>query len=216
MVGQSLPSISSLRRVPPPPPPPNNLFTQLLGLTNSNNQSIQSGQIFGRFYNTIRELDEQQLQEPNPGDDDLSEPDTDELEPSLPLPVPQGTFSNFSIFNGGAGGNINLSQGTQLFSRLFQAPLPPPPPSFFENIKITLNGEDFDKLEKALYKDIKDNDEVPKQCSISLMDFEDEDEIIKLPCGHYFELGSIKHWLMECSNKCPVCREEVCKGTPRT
>ena len=29
------------------------------------------------------------------------------------------------------------------------------------------------------------------------------------------ELENLKQWLTECSNKCPVCREEVCKGMPR-
>ena len=202
MIGQSLPNISSLQRVPPPSL--NNLFTHLLGLTNSSNQLIQPTQILNRF--SIRQVDEQQSLRPNPEEDYLSESEEDELEQSLP--VNQG---NLSIFN---GGNINLSRGTQLFSRLFQEPSRPPV-SFFENIKVTLKTDDFDKLEKKLYKDIKDNNEVPKQCSISLMDFEDNDEIIKLPCGHYFELSSIKHWLIECNNKCPICREEVCKGTPR-
>ena len=41
-----------------------------------------------------------------------------------------------------------------------------------------------------------------------LIDFQEDQEVYKLPCGHIFS-DSIFTWLKEESNKCPVCRHEL-------
>ena len=41
------------------------------------------------------------------------------------------------------------------------------------------------------------------------VDFEEGEEIAKLPCGHIFNKDGIMQWLEEESNKCPVCRDEL-------
>ena len=43
-------------------------------------------------------------------------------------------------------------------------------------------------------------------CPISLEDFQEGDEIIKLPCLHYFLKLPIYNWLQNESASCPVCR----------
>ena len=48
----------------------------------------------------------------------------------------------------------------------------------------------------------------PKRISIEFEDFEDDQEVYKLPCGHIFS-HSIFTWLKEESNKCPICRYEL-------
>lgn len=48
-----------------------------------------------------------------------------------------------------------------------------------------------------------------KLCPISITKFEENEEIIKLPCNHIFKKDSILQWLNEESNKCPVCRKEL-------
>jgi hypothetical protein len=46
------------------------------------------------------------------------------------------------------------------------------------------------------------------ECSICLIDFEDEDDVSSLPCNHLFHKACIEEW---CSYKadCPNCREKI-------
>ena len=48
-----------------------------------------------------------------------------------------------------------------------------------------------------------------KSCPIMFVDFEEGEEIAKLPCGHIFNKDGIMQWLEEESNKCPVCRDTL-------
>ena len=83
--------------------------------------------------------------------------------------------------------------------------------STFEN-----NTEKFKKvianheLEKLIpQKFIKEGEtETNCQCPILCYNFEENEEIIKLPCNHNFNCEAIKKWLTMGSNTCPVCRYE--------
>lgn len=46
------------------------------------------------------------------------------------------------------------------------------------------------------------------ECSICLIDFEDEDDVSSLPCNHFFHKACIEEW---CTYKadCPNCREKI-------
>lgn len=46
-------------------------------------------------------------------------------------------------------------------------------------------------------------------CPIYMVDFEDEDEVVELPCGHCFIPEAIYEWLEKQSNCCPFCRYEL-------
>jgi hypothetical protein len=46
------------------------------------------------------------------------------------------------------------------------------------------------------------------QCSVCMVDLEENEEVMKLPCEHVFHDGCIKPWL-EIHNSCPVCRFEL-------
>lgn len=46
-------------------------------------------------------------------------------------------------------------------------------------------------------------------CPILQIPFEDEQDIIELPCKHVFDKDSILQWLQEEQSKCPVCRYEL-------
>lgn len=48
-----------------------------------------------------------------------------------------------------------------------------------------------------------------KTCPITQIEFKEDEEIAKLPCDHIFNRESIMQWLVEESNKCPVCRYEL-------
>jgi hypothetical protein len=85
--------------------------------------------------------------------------------------------------------------------------------SSYEDIKIVLTNEQFEKLETINYDDIKENDS--KECLICIEQLELNDNIIKLPCLHKFHNNCIKSWVCVESHKCPVCRVEIDKGFPR-
>ena len=46
-------------------------------------------------------------------------------------------------------------------------------------------------------------------CCIMFIDFEEEQDVIQLPCGHIFDPDGIKTWLKEEQAKCPICRFEL-------
>tara|TARA_Y100001970_G_scaffold294316_1_gene450427 strand:+ start:6131 stop:6799 length:669 start_codon:yes stop_codon:yes gene_type:complete len=62
------------------------------------------------------------------------------------------------------------------------------------------------KIKLIKYKSEK---EEIKSCPIMFIDFEENEEVAKLPCGHIFNKDGIMQWLEEESNKCPVCRYEL-------
>ena len=48
-----------------------------------------------------------------------------------------------------------------------------------------------------------------KECPITMMEFEEGEEISELPCKHVFNTEAINRWLKEENYKCPVCRYEM-------
>lgn len=48
-----------------------------------------------------------------------------------------------------------------------------------------------------------------KECPITMIEFEEGEEISELPCGHLFNTEAINRWLKEENYKCPVCRYEL-------
>lgn len=74
--------------------------------------------------------------------------------------------------------------------------------------------------EKSLFKDVIDDDELltlqpvkykdsnkkNNSCPILFCDFEDDDNVIELPCTHVYTPIAIEKWLKEESCVCPVCR----------
>ena len=72
-------------------------------------------------------------------------------------------------------------------------------------IKMVISEEEKGKLAKIKYKDAI-NKEQNTACFITQDDFQENDDIIQLPCNHCFMPDSIMHWLAEESAECPVCR----------
>lgn len=48
-----------------------------------------------------------------------------------------------------------------------------------------------------------------KTCPMTLLDFENGDDIARLPCAHIFGQESILKWLKEENASCPVCRKKI-------
>jgi hypothetical protein len=75
------------------------------------------------------------------------------------------------------------------------------------DIPIVLKENEFNELPKYKYQELPDEFKNNfKSCPISMQDYEDDTELVKLPCGHYFSVDFAKTWLLENSHKCPVCR----------
>ncbi len=85
-----------------------------------------------------------------------------------------------------------------------------------DDVPIVLKQEVFDELPKNLYKDLPEDFKKDfKACPISMQDYEDDTELVKLPCNHYFSVDSAKTWLLENSHKCPVCRASAGDNRPK-
>jgi hypothetical protein len=80
-----------------------------------------------------------------------------------------------------------------------------------EDVKVVLNEDTFNNLERVNFEDL--DKESQNDCLICIDSFEDKDEIVKIKCNHIFHCNCIKSWLCNESNKCPVCRIDVDKGT---
>lgn len=72
-------------------------------------------------------------------------------------------------------------------------------------IKMVISDKEKNKLISIKYKDAL-HKEQNIACFITQDDFQEEDNIIQLPCNHCFTPDSIMHWLVEECAECPVCR----------
>ena len=78
------------------------------------------------------------------------------------------------------------------------------------DIIIALTDEEFNKIENIDINDLQ----IDTKCNICLDCFDKSSNILKLKCGHSYDYECIENWLKKHSNKCPICRDEVSKGTP--
>jgi len=72
-------------------------------------------------------------------------------------------------------------------------------------IKFVISEDEKNKLVPVKFKDIRCKDENTK-CSITQEEFNDDDEVIQLPCNHCFTEEAIMNWLTKEKGECPVCR----------
>lgn len=72
----------------------------------------------------------------------------------------------------------------------------------FINIKKKLSGKDLDNMET--------------ECSICLCDFEEDDKVKRLKCGHMFHLDCAEEWLTKHNYTCSVCNTEAGEHVAKT
>jgi hypothetical protein len=85
-----------------------------------------------------------------------------------------------------------------------------------EDVPVVITEDQIKELPFGPYNEVKKNHRVDStQCGMSLEDFEEDTNILLLPCYHAFNYEYIKRWLTENSNKCPTCRAEVAEGIPK-
>ena len=71
--------------------------------------------------------------------------------------------------------------------------------------KLSLSDEGKKQLEYLNYTTSCDENYNNTECPILLVDFEEGQDIIRLPCKHYFSKNAIETWLND-KPECPVCR----------
>jgi hypothetical protein len=82
--------------------------------------------------------------------------------------------------------------------------------STFENkakFKKVISTSELEKLKPQKFNKINEST-TNIQCPILCYNFEEDEEIIKLPCNHNYNCEAIIKWLSQESNTCPVCRYE--------
>ena len=73
--------------------------------------------------------------------------------------------------------------------------------------KYILSEEGESQLKTIKFtKDTKELGEINNSCPITSLEFEENQNIISLPCNHYFDPEAIHKWLREEKAECPVCR----------
>ena len=125
-----------------------------------------------------------------------------------PSPVQhlQSVLHGVPLFGSPAGGEANgnnsnnafLNALNELFQRAQEQQRGPPPTSklFLDNLPLKMWTQDM--LKTASQTD----------CVICLSEFEKDDKVISLPCGHTFHRDCGMTWLIE-HNVCPTCRYQL-------
>ena len=73
--------------------------------------------------------------------------------------------------------------------------------------KKVISTSELEKLKPQKFNKINETT-TNIQCPILYYNFEENEEIIKLPCNHNYNCEAIIKWLSQESNTCPVCRHE--------
>lgn len=84
------------------------------------------------------------------------------------------------------------------------------PEDTFKEIK----EDTYDNFKKGLSKD--DLEKLETECPICYCDFEDDEKVKKLKCGHIFHVDCIKEWLTKYNHTCSVCNSSAGKHIPKT
>jgi hypothetical protein len=74
------------------------------------------------------------------------------------------------------------------------------------NVNKGITKKQFDKLPKVKYNKEKYSENY--QCIICMEEFEKNEKVKLLPCGHIFHDNCIKEWLMK-QKSCPFCKSEI-------
>ncbi len=81
-----------------------------------------------------------------------------------------------------------------------------------QNGQNIMTAEQVNQLRRGSYGNLRNEGHILPMCTtcnITLEEFNDNMQVIALPCGHAFQENAITYWLTHNSNRCPVCRNEV-------
>lgn len=80
----------------------------------------------------------------------------------------------------------------------------------FTDVPLVLKISELEKLKSCKFSEL-DNDvkESNNKCVISYDEFEENTDVLILPCNHIFNKEYCVRWLRNNSHKCPICRNSV-------
>lgn len=81
----------------------------------------------------------------------------------------------------------------------------------FEDVKVVTDSYTLNNL---ICKNFCSKTDKYNECTICIYDFENNEKIKQLPCGHLFHPNCIDNWLGNYSYKCPTCKKEIGNPTP--
>jgi hypothetical protein len=77
-----------------------------------------------------------------------------------------------------------------------------------EDIKLILTKEELEKIPISTYKEISPElREKNTSCSVCRDEYNENDSVRTLNCGHIFHSDCVDNWLTNHSHKCPYCRQ---------
>ena len=180
-------------------------------LENMNTRNIGFNNDLQRFFisNLIRNyippptnmLNEQMPENSN----ELSNENSNELSNENDIPLLENqTISADEFLSGISGLLLNSRRNFRLNRNMSQLLIE----SFNQKpaYKNVLSEDGEDQLVHLKYKDSSKSN---SSCPIYYVDFEDESNVIQLPCNHVFTPDGIEKWLKEEKNECPICRFEL-------
>ena len=80
---------------------------------------------------------------------------------------------------------------------------------YMSKYKNIISEEGMTQLKYIKYTFNRNNNFYNKSCPIMMYDFEENQEIIQLPCNHCYDPVAIKKWVNEEKAECPVCRYKL-------
>jgi hypothetical protein len=85
-------------------------------------------------------------------------------------------------------------------------------PMAMEDVKLTIDSEELEKIPIMNYKDLESNIKTANaKCTICQDSFNNDDKLRNLGCNHAFHTDCIDEWLTKHSYKCPCCRTAAAK-----
>ena len=141
---------------------------------------------------------------------------------SIPSQIYESIFSfnnenrNFNRRNNSTLPNRNLSSNSYLnqymnFLNIVRNSINLPG-NLQSDISVVLDEDVLDTFELKKFSEIDNKDCC--SCTVCLLNFEDDDIVRKIKCNHIFHKKCIDEWLLNHSNKCPVCRSEMGSSHP--
>lgn len=81
-----------------------------------------------------------------------------------------------------------------------------------DDVTLPLTNDAINKLEEKKYSAVIIEDR-PTECSICQEEYENNSDVIILPCRHFFHKECISLWLRNYHHKCPLCRQSCGEHT---
>jgi glutaredoxin-related protein len=105
--------------------------------------------------------------------------------------------------------NLFRFDGTQFLNNLFDLAFNETVTTDYEDVKVTLSDEDFQKFKTETINQTTISVYSDKDCNICMDEYKNGDSVTHLTCKHVFHTDCIKNWLCNEKITCPVCRKDT-------